>query len=157
MNPWLCGSSAVALGLIGAPGAKKPVLAALREREDRRLRADTAVAAGLLHDAGTVEVLVDVLNDPRASQFVPGSVALALGQVGDHRAARVPLGILQPDTVRGVHGSSRKLPVPPRARMRPLRHPRPGACDPVGSCVSGRACRAGCSCPRMSGNFRDGP
>lgn len=99
----LRGSAAVALGLIGDSNARDAILKALEEREDRDLRVDTAVAAGLLGDSGGVEKLVEILNDPKASQFVLGSVALALGQIGDRRAFDPMLRILEPDKTNGVY------------------------------------------------------
>ena len=99
----LRGAAAVSLGLIGDPGAKDAILAALSEREDRDLRVDTAVAAGLLGDSSAVEELVKILNDPKASQFVLGSVALALGQIGDARAISPMLDILEPEATNGKY------------------------------------------------------
>jgi HEAT repeat protein len=99
----LRGAAAMALGLIGAPEAKAAVMTALEEREDRDLRTDTAVAAGLLGDSGAVEKLVEVLNDPKASQFVLGSVALALGQIGDYRSIEPMKAILEPEKVNGAY------------------------------------------------------
>jgi HEAT repeat protein len=97
----LRGSAAVALGLIGDNSAKEAILRALREREDRDLRVDTAVAAGLIGDSSAVDVLVKVLRDPKASQFVLGSVALGLGQIGDRRAIGPLKNILEPQSTDG--------------------------------------------------------
>ena len=97
----LRGAAAVSLGLIGDNSAKDAILRALREREDRDLRVDTAVAAGLLGDSSAVDELVKVLEDPKASQFVLGSVALALGQIGDKRAIRPLKNILEPQSTDG--------------------------------------------------------
>jgi HEAT repeat protein len=99
----LRGAAAMALGLIGAPAAKEAVMTALKEREDRDLRVDTAVAAGLLGDSGAITELVSVLSDPKASQFVLGSVALALGQIGDHQAIGPLLNILEPQKANGAY------------------------------------------------------
>jgi len=99
----LRGAAAMALGLIGAPAAKEAVMTALKEREDRDLRVDTAVAAGLLGDSGAITELVGVLSDPKASQFVLGSVALALGQIGDHQAIGPLLNILEPKKPNGAY------------------------------------------------------
>jgi len=99
----LRGSAAVALGLIGHRDARTAILKALKEREDRDLRVETAVAAGLLHDSSAVKELVKVLIDPKASQFVLGSVALALGQIGDHQAIAPLLTILQADKANGSY------------------------------------------------------
>ena len=97
----LRGAAAVALGLIGDNSAKEAILRALREREDRDLRVDTAVAAGLIGDSSAVDVLVKVLRDPKASQFVLGSVALGLGQIGDRRAIGPLKNILEPQSTDG--------------------------------------------------------
>ena len=99
----LRGSAAIALGMIGENSAKGAIIDALKEREDRDLRVDTAVAAGLLRDSDAVTELVNVLSDPKASQFVLGSVALALGQIGDHRAIEPLLGILEPAKTDGTY------------------------------------------------------
>jgi HEAT repeat protein len=81
----LRGVAVLALGLIGEPSAKEIVRNMLKEK-DRTVRVDAAVAAGLLQDAGAVDGLVAVLQDPRSSQFALGSAAMALGQIGDARA-----------------------------------------------------------------------
>jgi HEAT repeat protein len=99
----LRGSAAVALGLIGDGSARDVIVKALKEREDRDLRVDTAVAAGLLRDSSAVSELVKVLSDPKASQFVLGSVALALGQIGDHQAIKPLIGILEPNKTNGSY------------------------------------------------------
>jgi HEAT repeat protein len=99
----LRGAAAMSLGLIGDNAAKPAILEALREREDRDLRVDTAVAAGLLGTSDAVTILVDVLNDKKASQFVLGSVALALGQIGDHNAIAPMKAILEPKTTNGSY------------------------------------------------------
>jgi HEAT repeat protein len=96
-------SAAIALGLIGDGSALDPILAALREREDRDLRIDTAAAASLLGSSNAALTLVDILKDPKASQFVIGSVALGLGQVGDHESIPALIEILEPDAVNGVY------------------------------------------------------
>jgi HEAT repeat protein len=102
----LRGSAAIALGLIGDSAACDAILTALEERQDRELRVETAVAAGLLGDSQAVkaiEKLVEILNDKKASQFVLGSVALALGQIGDRRAFDPMLEILKPEKVVGAY------------------------------------------------------
>ena len=103
MDKKLRGASAMALGLIGDDKANPVLLKALKEREDRDLRVDTAVAAGLLGSAQAVDELVKVLNDKKASQFVLGSVALALGQIGDSRAIEPMTMILEPDKTNGTY------------------------------------------------------
>ena len=99
----LRGAAAVALGLIGNNEAKGAIVSALKEREDRDLRVDTAVAAGLLADSSAVTELVTVLGDRKASQFVLGSVALALGQIGDARAIGPMKKILEPGKTNGTY------------------------------------------------------
>jgi HEAT repeat protein len=103
MEKKLRGSAAIALGLIGDTAARDAILKAIEEREDRDLRVETAVAAGLLKDSSAVDKLVEILNDPKASQFVLGSVALALGQIGDRRAFEPMLKILEPEKTNGVY------------------------------------------------------
>jgi HEAT repeat protein len=87
--------------MIGERESADPILETLEEREDRELRVDTAVAAGLLGDSRAVRILVDVLNDPKSSQFVLGSVALALGRIGDHKAVGPLVRILEPESTDG--------------------------------------------------------
>ena len=50
-----------------------------------------------------VETLVNVVNDRKSSQFVLGSVALALGQIGDASAVGPLVRILEPTKVDGVY------------------------------------------------------
>jgi HEAT repeat protein len=99
----LRGSAAMALGLIGDNKASDAIISALKEREDRDLRVQTAVAAGLLGEPDAVKILVDILDDPKASQFVLGSVALALGQIGDADAVSPLLKILEPEKGNGTY------------------------------------------------------
>jgi len=80
------GSAALALGLIGDHRADRAVMSALAERENRDLRVQTARAAGLLRIPAAEKLLVEVLRDPKASQFTLGSVALALGRIGGDRS-----------------------------------------------------------------------
>jgi HEAT repeat protein len=103
MDKKLRGAAAMALGLIGDNSANPVILKALKEREDRDLRVDTAVAAGLLGSPLAVDELVKVLNDKKASQFVLGSVALALGQIGDSRAIEPMTMILEPGKTNGTY------------------------------------------------------
>ena len=89
--------------MIGNNKAKSAIVSALKEREDRDLRVDTAVAAGLLADSSAVDELVSVLGDRKVSQFVLGSVALALGQIGDSRAIGPMIKILEPGKTNGTY------------------------------------------------------
>ena len=93
----LRGTAAVALGLIGDRSALDVVHKALMEKDDRELRVDTAIAAGLLHDTEAVTAMVEILKDPKASQFILGSVATALGQIGDQRAVEPLAQVLTDD------------------------------------------------------------
>ena len=102
MHTRLRGSAAIALGLIGDTSSRPLIRKVLAERDDRALRVDSAIAAGLLMDSEAVKVLVDVLNDPKASQFSLGSVALALGQIGDANALEPLLKILEAEHSNGV-------------------------------------------------------
>ncbi len=99
----LRGAAAIGLGLIGDPAAGKTILEVLGERENRNLKSQAVVAAGLLGDPAAVDLLVTTLRDRRASQFVLGSTALALGQVGDHRAIDSMLEILEPEKADGTY------------------------------------------------------
>jgi HEAT repeat protein len=118
----LRGIAAIGLGLIGDKGALEPVREVLGEKEDRDLRVNTAIAAGLLRDRQAVDTMVDILKDTKSSQFVLGSAATALGQIGDRRAVEPLASILQdgkyPDLLRalscvalGQIGSRSDLPV----------------------------------------------
>jgi len=80
----LRGSAALALGLIG-DGADALVLNGLLEaknHEDRILRYDTCVAAGLHGDERFVPVLDEMLRDPRTAIFNQVAAGLALAQMG---------------------------------------------------------------------------
>ena len=96
----------------------------LANDEDRTLRKQTAIAAGLLGDSRVVGDLVAILESGEESQYVMGSVALALGQVGDERAVAPLLTIAMyeekkiPELTRafatvalGQIGDRRDLPV----------------------------------------------
>jgi HEAT repeat protein len=93
----LRGTAAVALGLIGDSSAVEPVRSALKEKDDQKLRVDAAIAAGLLRDTEAVQILVGILQDPKSSQFILGSVSTALGQIGDQRAVEPLAQILRDD------------------------------------------------------------
>jgi len=94
-DPALRGLAAVALGLIGEPGAIDPIRKVLQERTEEKLRVEAAVALGLLRDRGAVKILVDILEDDKSSQFVLGSVTQALGQIGNHDAITPLVGVLE--------------------------------------------------------------
>ena len=82
------GYCAVGLGMIGqdAAGAAEAIKSVLKDDNDRELRVQTAMAAGLLGDASVIESVVTILKDKDASNYELGSAALALGQIGDERA-----------------------------------------------------------------------
>ncbi len=82
----LRGYCAVSLGMIGDSAARDAIRGTLRDDTDRDLRVQTAVAAGLMGDATVIGDLVKILEAEKESQFILGSVALALGQIGDERA-----------------------------------------------------------------------
>jgi HEAT repeat protein len=118
----LRGSCAIALGLIRDRGAAKAIKSALEEPEDRDLRVDTAIAAGLLNDSDTIPTLARILEDKKSSLFVQGSVSLALGRIGDHRAVDPLVKMLEDENVQdlnralaavalGLLGDRRDLPV----------------------------------------------
>lgn len=104
----LRGAAAVALGLIGDPSALDAVHKALLEKDDKDLRKDTAIAAGLLRDPKAVSVLVETLKDPKASQFVVGAVANALGQIGDQKAVE-PISQILSDPMNQYSDFTRSL------------------------------------------------
>ncbi len=99
----LRGSCAIALGMIRDYKAIKAVKSALEEPEDRDLRIDTAVAAGLLNDPDSIEILIGILTDKKASLFVQGSVSLALGRIGDHRAIDPLVKMLEDEKVQKLN------------------------------------------------------
>lgn len=82
----LRGYCAVSLGLIGSHEARASIAKALTSETNRHLRVQTAVAAGLIGDAGVIAPLVEILESGEESQYVLGSVALSLGQIGDERS-----------------------------------------------------------------------
>ncbi len=86
----LRGYCAVALGMLGDWRAREPIRIGLVKEWDERLRADLAVAAGLLGDRETVRVLLGILHDPGTTMYVQGCVALSLGRIGE-RACIAPL------------------------------------------------------------------
>jgi HEAT repeat protein len=99
----LRGSCAVALGMIRDRIALKSIRKALTEKTSRDLRVDTAVAAGLIGDSSTVTTLIDILEDPRASLFIQGSVSLALGRIGDRRAIDPLVEMVEDDQVQDLN------------------------------------------------------
>ncbi len=115
---------AVALGMIGDPASGSVVRDVLTDDNDRDLRTQAAVAAGLLGNGAAVDDLVAILESGKDSQYVLGSVALALGQIGDERAIAPLLRIARdaekrfPDITRalatvalGQIGDRREVPV----------------------------------------------
>jgi HEAT repeat protein len=94
-DPSLRGKAALALGLLGDRGATEAVRRALLEKESRDLRVDAAIAAALLRDREAVPTLVGILRDPQSSQTIRGSVAAALGPIGDARSVEPLAEILQ--------------------------------------------------------------
>ena len=94
-GPELRGYCALALGMIGDESAGPAVREALVTETDRNLRLHTALAAGLLCDGRVVEDLVKILRSPDETQYVLGSVSLALGQIGDERAVAALLEIAE--------------------------------------------------------------
>lgn len=96
----LRGYSAVALGMIGSDECRDAIKTALTTDTDRDLRVQTAVAAGLIGDASVIKNLVDILESAEDSQYILGSVALSLGQIGDDRSIE-PLVNIALDQVKG--------------------------------------------------------
>ncbi len=120
----LRGYAAVALGMIGDGNAKEAIRATLTDDNDRDLRKQTAIAAGLMGDASVIGDLVEILKSGEESQYILGSVALSLGQIGDERAIAPLLAIATdsekkyPDITRalatvalGQIGDRRDVPV----------------------------------------------
>ena len=99
----LRGACAVALGMIRDREALKAIKKALTEKSSRDLRVDTAVAAGLIGDSGTVATLIDILKDPRSSLFIQGSVSLALGRIGDRRAIEPLVQMMENEKVQDLN------------------------------------------------------
>jgi HEAT repeat protein len=93
----LRGYCALSLGMIGDSAAQDAIRTALTNDSDRELRVQTAVAAGLMGDAGVITELVKILQSGEESQYILGSVALALGQIGDERAIDPLLAIVKDD------------------------------------------------------------
>jgi HEAT repeat protein len=83
----LRGYCALSLGMIGDRTASASIARVLADEDenDRTLRVQTAIAAGLVGDGAVIEPLVKLLTSDE-SQYVLGSAALALGQIGDERA-----------------------------------------------------------------------
>jgi len=79
----LRGACAVALGMIRDTRAVDAIKKALETDKDPELRVDTAVAVGLIGDKASLKMLVGILEDPRSSLYVQGSVTLAVGRIGD--------------------------------------------------------------------------
>lgn len=94
-TPRLRGYSAVALGMIGDTAASDLVHQVLAQENDRELRVHLAVAAGLFGDFSVVRTLVGILESGEESQYVLGSAALALGQIGDERAVEALVRIAE--------------------------------------------------------------
>jgi HEAT repeat protein len=92
----LRGTAALALGLLGDRDSREDVREALLEKGNVEMRVDAAMAAVLLQDGAAVDSMIDVLRDPKSSQLLRGSVAGALGRIGDRRALR-PLAELLGD------------------------------------------------------------
>jgi HEAT repeat protein len=119
----LRGYCALALGMIGDQSAREAIRTALTNDSDRELRVQTAIAAGLMNDPGVITDLVKILESGEESQYILGSVALALGQLGDGKAIDPLLAIAKdekkfPDLTRalatvalGQIGDRRDVPV----------------------------------------------
>jgi HEAT repeat protein len=99
----LRGACAVALGMIRDTRARDAIKKALAEKEDRDLRVDTAVAAGLLGDTTVIPTLIDILRDDTSSLFIQGSVSLALGRIGDRRAIEPLVEMMESEKVQDLN------------------------------------------------------
>jgi HEAT repeat protein len=82
--PRLRGSAVLALGMIGDERDRTTLRMLLEARgpEDRRLRFDTCVAAGLLGGEEIVSALNAIFGDPRSSLFSLNSASLAIAHLG---------------------------------------------------------------------------
>lgn len=80
------GYCALGLGMIGAADAVDAIKSTLKNDNDRDLRVQTAMAAGLMGDGSVIGDIVAILKDKDASNYELGSAALALGQIGDESA-----------------------------------------------------------------------
>lgn len=102
------GYCALGLGMIGAADAVDAIKSTLKDDNDRDLRVQTAMAAGLMGDAGVIADIVAIVKDKEASNYELGSAALALGQIGDERAIEALVEIakdekkLYPDLTRSL-------------------------------------------------------
>jgi len=99
----LRGYAALGLGLIGEPTNEvlKSIAEAMGERSSEELRRQTAVALGLFGNRtipGTgktaIDLLLEELKDAK-SQAHKGQVVLALASIGDHRAVKPLIDVLQ--------------------------------------------------------------
>jgi HEAT repeat protein len=97
----LRGAAVTSLGLLGGERAHGAILESLKKRENRDLRLPLAYAVGIRGDPSDVPHLLPLLDDWKASQFVIGSVALALGRIGGEEALPKLLEILEPEEVNG--------------------------------------------------------
>jgi len=86
-DPVLRGFSCVALGLLGdtSEDVKTALKLALEERSSQDLRRDAATGLGLLKDAESVKLLLDMLKTAK-SFAVQGQLIQAIGTIGDHTA-----------------------------------------------------------------------
>jgi HEAT repeat protein len=104
------GYCALGLGMIQTipQDAVDAIKATLKNDNDRDLRVQTAMAAGLLGDGSVIEDIVKILKDKDASNYELGSAALALGQIGDESAIEALVDIAKdekktyPDLTRAL-------------------------------------------------------
>lgn len=85
-NKKLRGYAALGLGLSGNETHKAVIARVLIDEFDRDVRVQTAIAAGLVGDYYIADALIETLSSGEESQYILGSLALALGQIGDERA-----------------------------------------------------------------------
>ncbi len=86
-DPVLRGFCCVSLGLLGdtSEQVKAALKFALEERSSQDLRRDAATGLGLLKDAESVKLLLDMLKTAK-SFAVQGQLIQAIGTIGDHTA-----------------------------------------------------------------------
>ena len=104
MGPKLRGMTAVGIGFLPHPAGRDAVMSTLMEREDRDLRLQAADATVLLGETGAaVDRLLGIVSDPKSSQFVLCSSAMALGRIGDAHAIDRLLTIIEPGSADGEY------------------------------------------------------
>ncbi len=101
----LRGASAIALGLLGRPEAREPLLAALRDAEDHTVRGHLALATGMVGCREAIEPLRRILR-LETNVLLRRNAALALGLLDDRTGTETLVAVLRRSGGRLVHGSA---------------------------------------------------